>query len=191
MGCVFAMIPQRTWTLAAQQVLKFSTVAAACVLGYLVSTLEFTDPIIYQWGYTGVAAVSGVLVWSAATQRSILGRVFEWGPLMWFGKISYALYLWHWLILRNTSFYYWVGETWDPWARFVSAIIISALSFYLIEQPFNKLKTRFAFDRATGSTLSNAMKRAPFRTGDVQPEKSVTISHASAGVIIQPTEQNI
>jgi peptidoglycan/LPS O-acetylase OafA/YrhL len=177
MGCVFAMIPLRAWTPTSQRILKVSTIAAAGVLGYLISTIKFTDPVIYQWGYTGVAAVSGVLVWSAATQRSMFGRVFEWGPLMWFGKISYALYLWHWLLLRNTSFYYWVGETWDPWARFVAAVVVAAVSFYLIEQPFNRLKNRFAFDRAIEPFRSNSTKRQPIKPVDVRTEKPVMVPH--------------
>jgi len=66
----------------------------------------------------------------------------EWYPLRWLGKVSYGLYLWHWLLLKTVSLYYWVGY-WDPWARFLLALGVSALSFYVVERPFNKLKARF------------------------------------------------
>ena len=62
--------------------------------------------------------------------------------LRWFGKISYGLYLWHWLVVRTTSFHY-LGY-WEPWARLALAVGIAAASFYLIEIPFNRLKKHFA-----------------------------------------------
>jgi len=147
-GCLIGLLPFRVTSRKQQLVFTISANAvmplSAVCLSYLLLTTTFTDHFLYLGGYTAVAMTSGVLVWGAANSPShLLTRALELHPLRWLGKISYGLYLWHWLLLKATSFYWLVGE-WDPWARFVVALGVAALSFYLVEQPFNRLKVKFA-----------------------------------------------
>jgi peptidoglycan/LPS O-acetylase OafA/YrhL len=179
MGCLLALIPQRAFTVAIRRALKFATLAAACVLVYLVTTIHFTDTFLYQGGYTGIALLSGIIILTAAIQSSTsFVKPLEWQPFRFFGRISYGLYLWHWLLLKTTTFYFWVGPTWDPWARCVAAIVISAVSFYLIETPFNRLKTRFTFN-ASGEKQRRTVQAVP---------AAAALPNA---VMIQPSEQEI
>jgi len=145
LGCLMALIPR--WELSVSRKPYFQIgvlLAVLCLIG-LVLTTHFTDQFLYQGGYTAIAVLAGVVTWSAANEPPrLLSACLEWYPLRWFGKISYGLYLWHWLLLKTVSLYYLVGY-WDPWARFLLAVGVSALSFYVVERPFNKLKTRFVY----------------------------------------------
>lgn len=187
MGCLFALIPWHGLPAQAQRVMKIVNVVAMAVLAYLVSTIRFTDQFQFAWGYTVVALLSGVVVWSTANNTSLVTKIFEQWPLRWFGKISYGLYLWHWLLLKTTTFYFLVGATWDPWARFGATLVISAASFYLIELPFNNLKSRFASNRNPAASEI----RSPHNADQPKIEPALTRQRTRGSVIIKPSEQNI
>ncbi len=143
LGCLMALIPR--WELSAGRKLYLQIgvlLAVLCLIGLILAS-HFTDQFLYRGGYTAIAVLSAVVTWSAANgPPRVLARCLEWYPLRWLGKVSYGLYLWHWLLLKTVSLYYWVGY-WDPWARFLLALGVSALSFCVVERPFNKLKARF------------------------------------------------
>ena len=154
-GCLVALLSlSRTHGtkrahVALKAALNLGAFASACLLIYLVATSTFTDHFLYRGGYTLVASASGLLVWHLAdSDESFMTRILEFYLLRWFGLISYGLYLWHWLLLREVSFYRWVGEK-DAAVRFAVAIVISAASFYLVERRFTRLKTRFGYSSTT------------------------------------------
>ena len=145
MGCLIALLSASQLKSRTRALLNIGAFASVGCLVWLIVTSTFTDSFLYRGGYTIVAIAAGVLTWSVAdSSESIIGRVLSWYPLRWFGFISYGLYLW--LILRNVSLYFIVGD-WDTWAKFVSAVLVAAASYYLIERRFTKLKTRFGYAR--------------------------------------------
>jgi peptidoglycan/LPS O-acetylase OafA/YrhL len=119
-----------------------------------------------------IALATGLLIWSVCdSEPTWFTRVLSFYPFRWFAAISYGLYLWHWLLLRNASFYYFVGA-WDAWGRFVVAVTIAATSFYLIENRINRLKSRFNY--STRRNQPDAKQQLPLVGPFVQPSEQNT-----------------
>ncbi len=141
-GCLFALLPGANLVLRGKRWLNIAGVLSAVCLIYLMITMGFTDRLLYQGGFTLVALLCGVLIFvSAYSPPRILTVILSSLPLRWFGRISYGLYLWHWLVVRNTTFYY-LGAL-EPWAKLFLSVAIAAASFYIVEWRFNKLKRRY------------------------------------------------
>jgi peptidoglycan/LPS O-acetylase OafA/YrhL len=148
MGCLIALVPITVVGLASRRWLKFVGGVAAAGLVYFMIASSFGDAFLYRGGFTGVALLAGIVTLVAANSPPrILSVALRWSPLRWLGRISYGLYLWHWLVVRNTSLYY-LGY-WEPWARLGITLGMTVASFYLVERPFNRLKKRFAVSPTT------------------------------------------
>ncbi|HKO59882.1 MAG TPA: acyltransferase, partial [Pyrinomonadaceae bacterium] len=146
-GCLTAMLPfQRINSL----IVKATAVVAAIFFLYLTTAVQFADTWLYRGGFTAIAAMAGLVILVAANSPPrLLSIALRWFPLRWFGRISYGLYLWHWLVIKTTSLYHF--GYWEPWAKLTLAVGISAASYYLVELHFNRLKKRFAADKPDSS----------------------------------------
>lgn len=151
-------INARTW-INGKTWLNLAGILAAAGLCYLFASSSFGALFLYRGGYTGVALLTGILIFAvtnaSSSPMSLLALTLRLRLLRWFGKISYGLYLWHWLVVRSTSFYY-LGY-WEPWARLALAVGIASASFYLVEKPFTRMKTRYAAHPADSQAASSVI----------------------------------
>jgi peptidoglycan/LPS O-acetylase OafA/YrhL len=70
-------------------------------LTLLMLQIHWTESWLYSYGMSGVALISCTIIWGLHIQQSSFWcTVFRWKPLVHLGKISYGLYLWHFLIDR-------------------------------------------------------------------------------------------
>lgn len=66
-----------------------------------------------------------------------VGRLLEWAPLRWIGRISYSVYLWHWPIIALYRTETGISLDLKETALLVAASIAAgAASYYLVERPF-------------------------------------------------------
>ena len=131
---------------------------------YLLCALSF--PSIYAHDVSIVSlmslasVVSGCLFWAVLKDETI-GKFFTCKPLVSLGKISYGLYIWHFMALYLASFLvsttieaFWHGKMPDETTRLISwfiftvlallfSILFATLSWQLLEKPFNALRQRF------------------------------------------------
>jgi hypothetical protein len=61
-------------------------------------------------------------------------------PIVYIGKISYSLYLWHWPIFVMLRWTVGLDKLWVMAAALVSAFLMAAASFHFVEQPIRKLR---------------------------------------------------
>jgi peptidoglycan/LPS O-acetylase OafA/YrhL len=108
----------------------------------------------YGFGLTIVnlffAALLIVLLATGPT-TSVLAGFLSARPLLWLGKLSYSLYLWH-IIARLAARSLFKDAGLVFLCSITLALLMAAISYYLIERPFLKLKKRFHEPMKTIST---------------------------------------
>jgi peptidoglycan/LPS O-acetylase OafA/YrhL len=109
----------------------------------LVFGVALTKAVHYP-GWRALVPVGAALLIIGAGPRAWFNRVVLSHPLaVWFGLISYPLYLWHWPLLSFAQ----IVESHEPapWIRaaaVVLAIVLAWLSWRLLELPLRRLAVR-------------------------------------------------
>jgi peptidoglycan/LPS O-acetylase OafA/YrhL len=106
------------------------------------------------------------LVLSTVIQpNSLLGRVLEWRPLRWIGRLSYSLYLWQMLFLPVPSMQargaFAELQRW-PW-NIVAMLACSVASRYLLEIPMTRLGHQLATSPITWTPALPIGRSSPER----------------------------
>ncbi len=134
-------------------------VDAASVLGlvglvWAATSIDYYSPGLYRGGYLLVGLASGALILAAATAGTVTARLLSWDPLVWLGKRSYAIYLWHWPVLMLTRpgvDVSWPRPVLIP-LQVAVILIASDLSFRYVEKPI-RAHGFLAFLRGTGTRV--------------------------------------
>jgi peptidoglycan/LPS O-acetylase OafA/YrhL len=140
---------------------------AACGLVAVIATARNTrygDLTMDTLGFTCLAVLFGSMVLTAvaASPGTLSFRLLSSGPLRFFGKYSYCLYIWHGPVILLLAAAGWNGAALAArthniiisallvnLAAFAISISIALLSWALIEGPFLRLKRKFVMERRT------------------------------------------
>jgi peptidoglycan/LPS O-acetylase OafA/YrhL len=139
-GCATAMCV--CWGFLRVQNLRFLVVLALALLMMMLLATNYATPFMHLGGFTLLAiAAAVILVWVVLTPSSYLRRFLEYRPLVWIGRISYGLYLWHYPIFKAGSL---LRLAWplQLLVALTATLTVTTLSFYLIERPALRLKRR-------------------------------------------------
>lgn len=147
-GCLVALL--LSWNLLPRSevlrwVMNILATLGACTIAWLAITTTSHDLFLYAGGFTLVSlSVGAILIVLMLWPPPPVLAALRVKPLRWIGKVSYGLYLWHWPV---REFVCPNVDTASP-VRIIAAVVIAsgitALSYYLVEKRFLKMKERFA-----------------------------------------------
>jgi len=110
--------------------------AVAVVIGCFWSIHE-TDSFLYRGGFAVLSLATCVAIAATVHPGTVLGRLLGQRVLVWIGKRSYSLYLWHWPI-----FVYTRPEIDQPLGLYPSLVLrlavtvaVAELSYRFVEVP--------------------------------------------------------
>lgn len=113
--------------------------AAVAVMVWLWHNVGLDTPWVYRGGFAAFSLVSIVLIMAVHNRSSPVTRALTIAPLLYLGRISYGVYLFHWPL------FLWISPQrtgLDGWPLFtVRMAVVLALaiaSFHLIEDPIRR-----------------------------------------------------
>ncbi|MEK6805808.1 MAG: acyltransferase [Pseudomonadota bacterium] len=143
----FYLVPARFWELGAGSMAFLARSRIVGTLGatlrasrttallLLVATLLVRTP--YDVEITAMAVILTVMLLLAAHRDAWADKVLTSKLPVYFGTISYSLYLWHWSVFcisRWTVGVYW----WTVPFQLLLIVVLSTLSYSHVEQPFRR-----------------------------------------------------
>jgi peptidoglycan/LPS O-acetylase OafA/YrhL len=142
LGVALAIVLSR-WTPRAEPArasVRFAGIAGALYMAFAFTRVHDTDPWMYRGGYALFAvAVTAVIASVVQPGAFPLRRLLSLPPVVWVGKISYGLYLWHWpVIVVLTPVRTGLDGAMLDVARVAVTVALSTVSFYLVEQPIRR-----------------------------------------------------
>lgn len=169
-GCALAaagaagLVPGRRWLRALTQVLSLS--ALAC-LAVLVTQAPGLTAFFFRGGFTLVALLTAVVIYQLVhAPMSILNRILRAPPLVLLGRMSYGVYLWHYVVFR--ALFPVVGLPGPGLATpartsvgLVLTFVIATVSYLVVEQPILRLNSRFRSAAAAGRPIPSKAGRRP------------------------------
>lgn len=98
------------------------------------------DAWLYRGGLTGLGlAVAAVLAHLVTAPGGVAARLLSLLPLVWLGRVSYGVYLWHWpLFLALTADRLGFAGPGLFAVRVAATLLAAAASYYLVEQPIRQ-----------------------------------------------------
>lgn len=117
-----------------------SLVSIATLITVMVYTSEY-NTWLYRGGFLLVAILGLIVIISSGKQHTLMSKLLSFKPVVFIGKISYSLYLWHFPILVLTTP---VSEIGNPniifvILRVILTFVLATASYMFVETPIRKL----------------------------------------------------
>ena len=117
-----------------------SLTSISALIAIMFYTSEY-NTWLYRGGFLLVAVLGLIIIISSGKQHTFISKALSFRPIVFIGKISYSLYLWHFPIIVLTTP---VSEIGNPnlfyvTLRIILIFIAATLSYLFVETPIRKL----------------------------------------------------
>ncbi|MCD8552853.1 acyltransferase family protein [Seleniivibrio sp.] len=150
----FYLLPTRAWELMLGTMLSLGvfrraesralndilSVAGIAMIAFSVALFNAATPFP---GYSALLPCTGAALLIYAGEKSIMGRILSFRPLVFIGLLSYALYLWHWTFIAFRNYYSNItGDAFfmSNWFIIAVTFLFAVLSYYFVEHPIRRRK---------------------------------------------------
>lgn len=122
---------------------------AVLILSWFLYDTNFRNPALYYWQMPVIHICAAVIILHLTCARGGVTRAFcQMPPLLYLGKISYGVYLWHFPVLLLTI-HYKLPNHFLLLGVLAGTVMIASVSFYLVERPALRLKKRLQSPQQT------------------------------------------
>jgi peptidoglycan/LPS O-acetylase OafA/YrhL len=111
--------------------------------GIVAAGLLFDNDTPFPGPAATLPCLSTVLLIAVGAQSSFAQRLLGSGPMLFLGRTSYSIYLWHWPIIVFLP--YFLPKPWMAWAgplAIAGSIVLGYISWKFVEQPFRYARPR-------------------------------------------------
>jgi len=147
----FYVLPTRGWELIAGSLLAYFEInqgkrSEIQILNQILPTLGlflivhsiifFKDDMFHPSFYT-ISPIIGVclIIWFSNKKDDLITQILSFKPIVGIGLISYSLYMWHYPIFAFARIKGGMQSQYDKFGWIILTLILSIISFYLIEKP--------------------------------------------------------
>ena len=148
LGCAGAIAlcsglgPKLAFVAVLRRWLAFVSAAGLIFLAFY-SSFQFDVDVVLVYFLISLFALFVVLE-VVSSENGLLCRAFSQRWLVYIGKVSYGLYLWHLPIFLRVQSQHW-GKPKELAVEFVFTAAVVLASYYFLERPFLRLKEGFSY----------------------------------------------
>ena len=142
-GAILYPIDKLNTKITPQENLVYSVVSLisiAALITIMIYTSEY-NTWLYRGGFLLVAILGIIIIISSGKQHTVMAKLLSFKPVVFIGKISYSLYLWHFPVLVLTTPVSEIGKPniFFVVLRVILTFILAIISYALVETPIRKL----------------------------------------------------
>ncbi|MDR0468223.1 MAG: acyltransferase [Campylobacteraceae bacterium] len=106
-------------------------------VGIVLSVMLISQKYLYPSFLALIPTLSAALIIFFGSKESYVSKLLSFKPFVYIGKISYSMYLWHWVVIVFTKKYLFISEFSLALYMFVIVLTfaLSLFSYKLIETP--------------------------------------------------------